>query len=115
VLGVFGGWGFGDGLTTRPNKRITAKKPQSTKLRIHVLPGTPFGNRKRKCKEIKISTWNTLSLYRTGSCQNLADVLKEYNITIAAHQVVRWTGTGQVKINDFTIYYKGLDDSHQFG
>jgi len=28
---------------------------------------------------------------------------------------VRWTGTGKVKINYYTIYYKGMDDSHQFG
>jgi hypothetical protein len=54
-------------------------------------------------------------LYRTGACQNLADVLKEYNVTIAALQEVRWTGTGQVKINDYIIYYKGLDDTHHFG
>jgi hypothetical protein len=94
------GWGFGDGLTTRSNKKTTVKKPQSTKPRIHVLPGIPSGNEKRKCKEIKIATWNTLSLYRTGACQNLADVLKEYNVTIAALQEVRWTSTGQVKIND---------------
>uniref|UniRef100_A0A2S2QMB7 Craniofacial development protein 2 n=1 Tax=Sipha flava TaxID=143950 RepID=A0A2S2QMB7_9HEMI len=109
------GWGFGDGLTTRPNKKTTVKKPPSTKPRIHVLPGIPSGNGKRKCKEIKIATWNTLSLYRTGACQNLADVLKEYNVTIAALQEVRWTGTGQVKINDYTIYFKGKNDSHQFG
>lgn len=28
---------------------------------------------------------------------------------------MRWTGTGQVKINDYIIYYKGMDVAHQFG
>jgi hypothetical protein len=88
------GWGFGYGLITRSNKRTIVKKPQSTKPQIHILPGTYFENGKRKCKKIKIAIWNTLSLYRTGACQNLADVLKEYNITIAALQEMRWTGTG---------------------
>lgn len=55
-----------------------------------------------------------LSLYRIGACQNLAEVLKEY-VTIAALQEVRWTGTGQVKINDYIIYYKGMDNTHHFG
>lgn len=77
-----------------------------------VLTGNSFGNGKRKCKEIKIATWNTLSLYRTEACQNLADVLNEYNVTISALQEVRWSGTGQVRVNDYIIYYKGMDDTH---
>jgi len=54
-------------------------------------------------------------MYRAGACQNLDDVLKKYNITIAAIQEVRRTGTGQVKINNYIIYYKGMDNLHQFG
>jgi len=49
---------------------------------IHISPGTPFVNGKRKYKEIKIVTWNTLSLYCTGACQNLDDVLKEYSLDL---------------------------------
>lgn len=56
-------WRFGDRLTTRPDKKITVKKPQLKKPWMTVLPVNSFGNGKRKCKEIKIATWNMLSLY----------------------------------------------------
>jgi hypothetical protein len=49
------------------------------------------GNRKTG---IKIATWNTLSLFRTGACQNLTDVLETYGIHIAALQEIRWSENG---------------------
>lgn len=61
------------------------------------------GNGKPKCKEIKIATWNTLSLYRTGACQNLTDVLKEYHVTITALQEIRWTDTGRINVNKYIL------------
>jgi len=78
-------------------------------------PGKLNGNRKRKCRDIRIATWNILSLYRTGAYQNLTEVLKNYNVAIAALQEIRWTGTGQCRIGEYTIYYKGMEDKHHFG
>jgi len=55
--------------------------------------GYKLGHGKRTM-ELKIATWNITSLFRTGSCQNLVDVLDTYEIKIAALQEIRWTGTG---------------------
>jgi len=30
-------------------------------------------------------------------------------------QEIRWTGEGQININDYIIYYKGTDNRHHFG
>lgn len=77
-------------------------------------PGKLNGNKKRKCRDIRIATWNILSLYRTGACQNLTEVLKKYNVSIATLQEIRWTGTGQCRIGEYPIYYEGLEDKHHF-
>lgn len=50
-----------------------------------------------------------------GTCQNLADSLKKYNVSVTALQEIRWTGTGQIKVDNYVIYCNGLDDSYQFG
>lgn len=55
-----------------------------------------------------------MSLYITGARQNLVNTLKDYNVDVAALQKIKWTETGQIKINDYGIYYKDLDDTHQF-
>jgi hypothetical protein len=39
---------------------------------------------------LKITTWNTLNLYRTGACPNLTDVQETYGIQIIALQEIRW-------------------------
>jgi len=36
-------------------------------------------------------------------------------VSIAALQEIRWTGEGQIKINDYIIYYKGTENRHNFG
>lgn len=36
-------------------------------------------------------------------------------MSIAALQEIRWTGKGQMKINDYIVYYKGTDYGHHFG
>lgn len=45
----------------------------------------------------------------------MVNTLKDYNIDVAALQEIRWTGTGQIRMNDYVLYYKGLNDKHQFG
>ncbi|KAL4148527.1 hypothetical protein QTP88_002756 [Uroleucon formosanum] len=64
---------------------------------------------------IKITTWNTLSLYRTGACQNLTDVLDTYGIQIIALQEIRWPGKGQLKVGKYIVYFSGMEERHAFG
>jgi len=65
--------------------------------------------------ELKISTWNITSLFRTGSCQNLVDVISAYGIKIAALQEIRWTGARQLKVGKYVIFYSEMESSHFLG
>ncbi|KAL4090324.1 hypothetical protein QTP88_025183 [Uroleucon formosanum] len=64
---------------------------------------------------LKIATWNVTSLFRTGACQNLADVMNTYKIDVAAIQEVRWLDVGQINVGEYVIYYSGSQSSHHFG
>jgi len=35
-------------------------------------------------------------------------------VSIAALQEIRWTGEEPIKINDYIIYYKGVETRHHF-
>jgi len=76
--------------------------------------GFTFGHGNRKV-DFKIATWNLLSLYRTGTCQNLVKVLRTYGVKVAALQGIRWKGTGQIRVNDYEIYFSGMVDRHSYG
>ncbi|XP_008181591.1 uncharacterized protein LOC103308977 [Acyrthosiphon pisum] len=56
-----------------------------------------------------------LSLYRTGACQNLTDVLVIYGIHIAALQKIRWSGNGQLKVEKYIIYFSRMEERNRFG
>lgn len=56
-----------------------------------------------------------MSLYRTGACQNLTDVLKGSHIKIAALQEIGWIDTDQLNVNEYTIYYSDIERAYQLG
>jgi len=64
---------------------------------------------------IKIATWNTLSLYRTGACQNLTDVVEAYKIQIIALHEIRWPGKSQLKVGKYIVYFSGMGEGHALG
>jgi len=70
------------------------------------------GNRK---VDFNIVTWNLLSLYRTGAWQNLVEVWRTYKFKVGELQEIRWKVTGQVRVNDYEIYFSGIIDRHNFG
>lgn len=41
-------------------------------------------------------------------------MLSQYTVSIAALQELTWSGEGQMKINDYIIYYKWTDNRHHF-
>jgi hypothetical protein len=69
----------------------------------------------KRTVELKITMWNITSHFRTGSCQNLVDVISTYGIKVVALQEIRWMGAGQLKVGEYVIFYSGLESSHFFG
>jgi len=64
--------------------------------------GLQIGHGKRTM-EFKIATWNVMSLFRNGACQNLGEVLDVYKIKVSGIQEVRWAGKGQLKVGKYII------------
>jgi hypothetical protein len=62
--------GLGVGLTP-PHKKDIVKKPES------MPAGRTHFRRPRKQKDLRLKTWNVLSLYRTGALRNLVEGTKE--------------------------------------
>ena len=56
--------------------------------------------------------WNVLSLYRTGTLQNLTELMQEYKIDLLAVQEVRWLGRSIIE-KDFRIYCS-CDDKKKY-
>jgi hypothetical protein len=67
---------------------ITAEKPprNSAGLNLQQRPS------KKKVNDLRIATWNVLSLYRSGAYRSLCDVMTNNTVDIAAVQEVRWVG-----------------------
>ena len=57
--------------------------------------------------EIRIATWNVLSLYRAGALARLSDELLRYRIVIAALQEIRWRDSDILNTKEYTIFYSG--------
>jgi hypothetical protein len=74
------------GLTTPPHKKNIVKKPES------MPAGRTQFRRPSKQKDLRLGTWNVLSLYRASALRNLVDMLKTYEIDILAIQDMRWIG-----------------------
>lgn len=65
---------------------------------------TKYGKGKR---DVIFATWNVLSLNREGAFKNLKEVMKNYKVSIAALQEVRWKGADIMDSRDYTIFYSG--------
>jgi len=75
--------------------------------------GFTFGHGNWKV-DFKIVTWNLLSLYRTGTCQNLVEVLRTCEVKVAVLQEIRWKVTEQIRVNNYEIYFSGMVDRHSY-
>jgi hypothetical protein len=54
-------------------------------------------------KELRIRTWNVLTLYKGGDLRNWGKVLQEYKVHIIALQEICWIGQGIVERRDSNI------------
>jgi endonuclease/exonuclease/phosphatase family metal-dependent hydrolase len=65
--------------------------------------------------DLKLFTWNVLTLYRAGALRVLSDELKKYKADIVALQEIRWIGKGVMKKKDYDLYYSCHNKKHEFG
>ena len=64
--------------------------------------------------DMKIGTWNVLSLYRAGALRNLIEVFNAYKMDILALQEIRWTGKNLMERRECMVYYSCHEKNHQF-
>lgn len=64
---------------------------------------------------MKIATWNVRTLNRPGAVIELETELNKYKIQIAALQEVRWKESGEIKLKNGSIFWKGRRDKHAEG
>jgi 1,2-phenylacetyl-CoA epoxidase catalytic subunit len=95
------------GLGTRFQKTKFAVKSQSSTAGW--IYGERTEQRKRmETREFNIATWNVRSMFQAGKMEEVADVLKKYNIQIIALQEMRWPQDGWIKKKNYTLFYSGL-------
>lgn len=97
----------------------------STKLNSGVSPpiGSPggtvlSGSKDIKLKyraKIKICTWNVKTMAKAGKIQNAIQEMKRMNIGIMGVSEMRWPNSGEMKVEDHTVFYSGTDGSHEHG
>lgn len=71
--------------------------------------------RQKKENDLRISSWNVLTLYRVGALKMFVDVLRKYNRIIVALQEVRWAGIDIIQTNHYTTYYSCQEKNQHFG
>jgi exonuclease III len=102
---------LGAGLTILHSKKSLVKEVQGTAgqttLRRH-------SNWKR-ANEIRLFTWNILSIFRPGFLRMHTDALSDYRADISAIQELRWVGSGVMQKRDYHLYYSCHDSKHIFG
>jgi exonuclease III len=91
---------------------IVEKSPRnSAGLNLQRRPG------KTKVNDLRIATWNVLSLYRSGAYRTLGDVMKNNKVDIVMVQEVRLVGNEVLESKEctFSFYYSCHTEKHIFG
>ena len=77
----------------------------------------PFGKSPLECvvmktlgKLLNIGTWNVRTLYQPGKLDNLIQELNHMKIDIVGISETRWTDTGKIVKDDYTMIYSGGED-----
>jgi exonuclease III len=72
----------------------------------------------RQCKglkDLRVGSWNVLSLYQSGFLKNVLSQLDSYKMDITAVQEIRWTGEGIIDKKNHNIFYSCDRKHHLFG
>ena len=104
------GWGLGVGLITPPCKNLCITKSNEvpagqTYLRRH----------SKRLKDLRLGSWNVLSLYQPGALKMLLEQLDCYKLDVTAVQELRWVGCGVMEKKDHVVFYSCQNKTHMFG
>ena len=55
----------------------------------------------------KIGTWNVRTLKKGGKLENLKTEMRKNKVSVLGVSEVRWTGQGEKRNGDYTVYYSG--------
>jgi hypothetical protein len=101
---------LGVGLTTPPQIINTVTKSKEVKT-------GPIcqGRHCKGLKDLRVGSWNVLSLYQSGALKTLLSQLGSYKMDITAIQEIRWTGEGIIDKKNHTIFYRCDKKHHTFG
>jgi len=69
----------------------------------------------KQFKELRIGSWNVLSLYRSKSLETLLDQLEKYYMDITCVQEMRWIGSGTIEKKNWIICYSCDNKEHKLG
>ena len=69
----------------------------------------------KRFKDLRIGSWNILSLYRSKSLQILLDQLEKYYVDITCVQEMRWIGSGTTEKKNWIILYSCDNKEHKLG
>jgi hypothetical protein len=56
-------------------------------------------------KDLRVGSWNVLSLYQSGALKMPLSQLDSYKMDVTAIQEIRWTGEGIIDKKNHTIFY----------
>jgi hypothetical protein len=66
-------------------------------------------------KELRIGTWNVLTLYKGVAMRNLDKVLQENRMDITGIEEILWLGQGILERRDCNVCYSCHENKHEFG
>jgi exonuclease III len=65
--------------------------------------------------DMRIGTWNTRGLYRSGSLKMVARKLEKYKLDLVGVQEVTWVKGGTERAEDYTFFHGAGNEDHQLG
>ena len=62
---------------------------------------------------IKIATWNVRTIYQRGKIDNAIQEMASMKVDILGVSEMRWTESGKIKKNDYTVVFSGHENEHK--
>jgi len=69
----------------------------------------------KRFKDLRIGSWNVLSLYRSKSLQMLLDQLEKYCVDITCVKGMRWIGSRTIEKKNWIIFYSCANKEPKLG
>ncbi|CAG9573517.1 unnamed protein product [Danaus chrysippus] len=107
--------GFIAGLTTQHGKTDMVTNTSTTENIGTLKTRRPRLRKMDNRFSMRFGTWNIQTMLQAGKMMEVGDVLCRYNLDLIALQEVRWSGTGQIEKQNFTLYYSGATKQGLYG